>query len=187
MAILDIRIIPDPLLRAPTETVGSFGTELHTFLDDMYETMVSAHGLGLAAPQVGVSTKVAIIDLTVDGIGDPAIVSKSSLSPDEHTHLGRLELVNPVIISGGKKVSSEEGCLSIPDYRDSIQRHDSVTVMAVDRLGRGFTVQGTGLLAFAIQHEIDHLNGILFTDHLSRLKRSFFLRWCKKNLDIPAP
>ena len=182
MAILPISTIPDSVLRAPTVEVDKFDSELHTFLDDMYETMVAAHGLGLAAPQVGVSKKIAIIDLTVDGIGEPEISSSAGLPPLSHTHKGRLELINPKVVHGGKKVSSDEGCLSIPDFRDSIQRHLDVKVEAWDREGRQFSVSGVELLAFALQHEIDHLNGILFTDHLSRLKKQFFIKWCNKNI-----
>jgi peptide deformylase len=183
MAVLDIKIIPDPILRSPTKEVGTFDARLHKFLEDMYETMVSAHGLGLAAPQIGEASKVAIIDLTVDEIGVPAIVSSSNCVPEEHIFKGRLELINATILEGGKKVSSDEGCLSIPEYRDSILRHNTVTASAVDRHGRKYTVQGSGLLAFAMQHEIDHLNGILFTDHLSRLKKQLFQRWCVKNIE----
>jgi peptide deformylase len=183
MAVLDIKIIPDPILRSPTTEVGTFDARLHKFLEDMYETMVSAHGLGLAAPQVGEASKVAIIDLTVDEIGVPAIVSSANCAPEEHIFKGRLELINATILEGGKKVSSDEGCLSIPEYRDSILRHNTVTASAVDRHGRKYTVQGSGLLAFAMQHEIDHLNGILFTDHLSRLKKQLFQRWCVKNIE----
>jgi peptide deformylase len=182
MAILSISTIPASVLRAPTIEVDNFDRELHTFLDDMYETMVAAHGLGLAAPQVGISKKIAIIDLTVDGIGEPHIESGAGLPPLAHTHKGRLELVNPKVLSGGKKVSSDEGCLSIPEFRDSIQRHLDVKVEALDREGRKFSVSGEELLSFALQHEIDHLNGILFTDHLSRLKKQFFLKWCNKNI-----
>lgn len=184
MALLKVITIPDPVLRAATNEVGLFDKDLHTFLDDMHETMVASHGLGLAAPQVGVSKKIAIIDLTVDGIGTPIIESTSGIPPVDHTHLGRLELINPEIIEGAKKVSSDEGCLSIPEYRDSIQRNLTVKVTAQDRVGRTFTVVGSELLSFALQHEIDHLHGILFTDHLSRLKKQFFTRWCEKNIGV---
>jgi peptide deformylase len=184
MALLKVITIPDPILRAPTSEVGTFDKDLHIFLNDMYETMVASHGLGLAAPQVGVSRKVAIIDLTVDGIGTPLIESNTGIPPMEHTHSGRLELINPEILEGSKKVSSDEGCLSIPEYRDSIQRNLSVKVKAQDREGRSFTIVGSELLSFALQHEIDHLDGILFTDHLSRLKKQFFTRWCEKNIGV---
>lgn len=123
--------------------VGAFDQTLHTFLDDMYETMVSAHGLGVAAPQVGDSRRIAIIDLTVDDIDAPENRSTSGIAPGEHIHRERLEIVNAKIT-------------------------------------------GSGLLAFALQHEIDHLDGTLFTDHLSPLKKQLFLRWCKKHLAVEA-
>ena len=103
-------------------------------------------------------------------------------SPEAHLHRGRLELINPEIIERSARiVSSEEGCLSIPDYRDTIKRHEGVTVQAQDRLGRLYKVAAIELLAFALQHEIDHLHGTLFVDHLSRLKKVLFRKWCAKN------
>jgi peptide deformylase len=90
-------------------------------------------------------------------------------------------MINPVRIKEGKMVSSDEGCLSIPDYRDSIKRHETVTITAHDRYGNAFQCEAEALTAFCIQHEMDHLDGILFTDHLSRLKTQLFKRWCVKN------
>jgi peptide deformylase len=184
MAVLDIKIIPNSVLRSPTKEVGSFEESLHRFLDDMYETMVHAGGLGLAAPQVGDLRKIAIIDLTVEGIGPPALSSLSGIPIEEHVYKGRLEMINPEITKAEIVVPSDEGCLSIPDYRDSIKRKEQVTMRAVDRHGRAYEVDAADLLAFAIQHELDHLNGVLFTDHLSRLKKQLFMRWCKKHLGI---
>lgn len=148
----------------------------------MYETMVRNDGLGLAAPQVGQSERIAIIDLTLEYMSRPQISSKSGHSPEAHVHEGRLELINPAIVGKAQRlVPSEEGCLSVPSFRDTIKRHDTVTVEAVDRHGRAFTVEAGELLAFALQHEIDHLNGVLFVDHLSRLKKVLFRKWCIKN------
>jgi peptide deformylase len=182
MALLDIRIAPDPALRSPTQLVTSFDDTLHTFLDNMFETMLANNGIGLAAPQVGVLSQVAIIDVSSDYVEQPNITTTLSIDPAEHIYKQRLELINPVITGGVNKVSSDEGCLSIPEYRDSISRFETVTVRAHDRLGRAFSIKATELLAFAVQHEVDHLNGVLFTDHLSRLKKTLFKKWAQKNL-----
>lgn len=182
MTVLEIVTIPSEILRAPCADVTVFDAALHGFLDDMYESMVANNGIGLAAPQVAVSKRVAIVDISSDYIEQPAISSQASVPPQEHTHKQRLELINPRIISGTDKVPSDEGCLSIPDYRDSISRSYSVTVEALDRHGRPFSFEAEELLSFAVQHEIDHLNGILFTDHLSRLKKTLFKKWLIKNL-----
>lgn len=181
MALLEVKIIPDPILREVTREIAAFDKELHTFLDNMYETMVAAHGIGLAAPQVGSTRRLAIMDLSIEEAPRPIITSLSARDPLEHIHKERLEMLNPRITSGGTLVSSEEGCLSIPDYRDSIKRHATVTMVAHDRHGREFQVEASDLTAFCIQHEIDHLNGVLFVDHLSRLKKQLFRRWCTKN------
>ena len=182
MAVLDLVIAPNQLLRSPCEPVTSFSKQLHTLLDNMFESMLAHHGIGLAAPQVGVLQQVAVIDISSDYIEQPRITSKEVDPASSHTHQERLELINPKIVTGSKKVSSEEGCLSIPDYRDTITRSDTITVEALDRHGRHFSFQATELLAFAVQHEVDHLNGILFVDHLSRLKKTLFKKWAIKNL-----
>jgi len=182
MAILDVKFIPDPILRAKAKAVDSFDSKLHTLLDSMYETMIHANGLGLAAPQVAHSVQVAIIDVTLEYMPRPVITSLSGHTPESHIHEGRLEVINPEITATSPKlVSSEEGCLSIPEFRDTIKRHDMVTVRASDRHGRAFSVEAQELLAFALQHEIDHLHGVLFVDHLSRLKKVLFRKWCIKN------
>lgn len=182
MAILDVKFIPDPILRVPAKAVAVFDTKLHTLLDNMNETMIHSNGLGLAAPQVAHSVQVAIIDVTLDYMPLPIITSLSGHTPESHVHDGRLEVINPEItLKSPKLVSSEEGCLSIPDFRDTIKRHDMVTVRAMDRHGRSFSLEAQELLAYALQHEIDHLHGVLFVDHLSRLKKALFRKWCIKN------
>jgi peptide deformylase len=181
MALLDIVTVPNPILRAPCSAVAEFGEQLHSLLDDMFESMLANNGIGLAAPQIAVSEKIALIDISSDYIQQPIITSLSGSEPKDHIHQQRLELINPRIIEGTEQVSSEEGCLSIPDYRDTIKRSYSVTVEAQDRFGRAFSATAEELLAFAIQHEVDHLNGVLFVDHLSRLKKNLFKRWLVKN------
>ena len=182
MVLRDIIIAPNPLLRTPCDEIATFDQTLHDLLDDMYDSMVANNGIGLAAPQIGIVIRVAIIDLSTNSTEEPVIKSLCNKSPHAHIYQQRLELINPKIISGKNKVSSEEGCLSIPDYRDSITRYETVTVEALDRGGNAYSLTGVDLLAFAIQHEVDHLNGILFIDHLSRLKKTFFRKWALKNL-----
>lgn len=183
MTLRDIVIAPDPILRSACAPVVEYSQELHSLLDDMYESMVANNGIGLAAPQIGVAQQVAIIDVSSDYIEQPTISSTTSLAKEHHLHEKRLELINPRIVTAQKKVSSDEGCLSIPDYRDTVTRFFSVTVEAFDRHGRPFSFSANELLAFAVQHEVDHLHGILFVDHLSRLKKSYFRKWASKNLE----
>ncbi len=182
MALLDIVIAPHPVLRSPCEPVSSFDSQLHQLLDNMYESMLANNGIGLAAPQVAVSQMIAVIDISSDAIEQPQIQSLADINPDQHIHNQRLEIINPRITHSEQRVSSEEGCLSIPDYRDSINRFFTVTVEAQDRHGRPFSATAVDYLAFAVQHEVDHLHGILFVDHLSRLKKTLFKRWSIKNL-----
>jgi peptide deformylase len=168
MALRKLVIYPDPRLKERCGDVSSFDSELHTLLDDMRETMITAVGVGLAAPQIGVQKRIAVID-----------VSEEQNQP--------IELINPEIIAATGSINSEEGCLSIPRYRDTISRRASVTVKAQNRHGDWFEVGGDGLLSMCLQHEIDHLNGILFIDHLSRIKREFFRRWLKKQGGVLVP
>lgn len=182
MAVRDVLIAPHPTLRSKSKPVAQFTLDLHALLDDMYESMVAYNGIGLAAPQVGVSQQVAIIDVSGDYIEQPVITSSTADQAAQHIHNRRLEIINPRIIATDNKDSSEEGCLSIPDYRDTITRPSVISVEAYDRRGRAFTFTARDLLAFAVQHEIDHLHGILYVDHLSRLKKTLFRKWAVKNL-----
>lgn len=142
MALRNIVIEGDPVLRKKCRVVTEFNERLHTLLDDMNETLIQANGAGLAAPQVGVLKRVAIV------------------SVDEDFY----ELINPEIIKTEGEETSIEGCLSIPDLRGTVSRPYRVTVKAFDRYGKEYTVRGEGLLARAFCHEIDHLDGILYTD-----------------------
>lgn len=162
MAVREIVTYPAPILRQKTALVTEFNSALHTLLDDMQQTMYVARGIGLAAPQVGVGLRVAVIDTSED---------KSEY----------LELINPQIIAREGEISSEEGCLSIPDYRETISRFAKITVRALDRKGQEFEFTSEELLGICAQHEIDHLDGVLFIDHMSRLKRGLFNKWLKKN------
>ena len=162
MAQRDILIHPHPSLREVAEPISSFDKELHRLIDDMKETMYAAPGIGLAATQIGVPVRVAVIDCS-----------------DDRSEF--FELVNPTITRReGGKIRSEEGCLSIPDYRDTIMRDAEVFVQAFNRHGEPLELHGKDLLARCIQHEIDHLDGILFVDRLSQLKKQLFKHWLKK-------
>jgi peptide deformylase len=127
----------------------------------MFLTMYAHGGIGLAASQIGILERVAVVDI----------------SPDQSQ---KLVLINPEITERLGSVSSEEGCLSIPEYRDTIKRSERIQVSAQDIEGNPQLISADGMLAICIQHEVDHLNGTLFVDHLSRLKREFFKRWLKK-------
>jgi peptide deformylase len=166
MAIRPIRTHPDPVLRVKTARVEKIDNTLDQLIQDMVETMHAAPGVGLAANQVGVSLQMAVIDL-------------SSRENDEQRH-PLIVIINPEILSSEGAVVEEEGCLSIPDYSEKVKRAARVTVRAQDRTGKYFEVTAEGLLAKALQHEIDHLNGVLFIDRLSPLKKNIFKRRLKK-------
>lgn len=168
MAIREIRTYPDPVLRSKTSLVESIDSSLDRLIDDMVETMHAAPGVGLAANQVGVSLQVAVIDL-------------SSREDEEQRH-PLLVMINPELLVTEGAVVEEEGCLSIPDYAEKVKRAARVKVRAKDRTGRQFELEAEGLMAKALQHEIDHLNGLLFVDRLSPLKKSLFRRRFKKTL-----
>ncbi len=166
MALRDIRKFPDPVLRRKTDRVTSINGTIERLIDDMVETMHAAPGVGLAANQVGVSLQVAVIDL-------------STREEKEKRH-PLLVMINPEILSRQGSVVEEEGCLSIPEYAEKVKRAARVKVRAQDRTGSVFELEAEGLLAKALQHEIDHLNGLLFIDRLSPLKKSIFKRRLKK-------
>ena len=166
MAIIPIRIFPEPVLRTKTARVEKIDSSLDRLIQDMVETMHAAPGVGLAANQVGVSLQLAVIDLSNredDGDRHPLLV-----------------IINPELLSMAGSVVEEEGCLSIPDYAEKVKRAATVRVRAQDRTGKPFELEAEGLLAKALQHEIDHLNGLLFVDRLSPLKKSIFKRRYKK-------
>jgi peptide deformylase len=162
--IRDIVKYGDPILEAPSQAVSSFGTsELSQLVEDMFETMYANKGVGLAAPQVGVSLRLTVIDCS---FGEDASQ--------------KLVLVNPEIVSLEGTQIGEEGCLSIPGFREDVKRARVATVRAFDPDGSAIEVTGEDLLARAIQHEIDHLNGVLFISHLSMLKRDLIKRRIRK-------
>jgi peptide deformylase len=163
MAIRKILHYPDKRLRVPGELVTDFGPELQALIDDMAETMYAAPGVGLAATQIGVSKRLFIVDVS-DGEGPNDL---------------RI-FINPEIISTDGKVDWEEGCLSFPGVHQDITRAERVTVRAQDRHGAFFELSADGLMAIALQHEKDHLDGKLMIDHLSALKRRIVHRAMQK-------
>ena len=160
---LEIVKYPDPVLERPTEPVTEFNDELRKFVDDMFESMYAAKGIGLAAPQVGVSKRLTVIDLSFKE------------RPEE-----KIVLINPEIVLREGKQYEEEGCLSLPEIREKVSRAAKVKVRAQDLDGNWFELEGTELLARAFQHEIDHLDGILFFRRVSALKRDLILRKIRK-------
>lgn len=161
MTIRKILYLPDPRLRLVAKPVVHFDAELHTLIDDMFETMYHARGVGLAAPQIGVSLRLSVVDVSED-------------------KTKRLVLINPEIIHSEGDVEYEEGCLSVPGAYDKVRRAHSVVVRALDQHGKEFEMSADGLLAECFQHEIDHLNGKLFVDLLSPLKRAMARRKLEK-------
>ena len=153
-----------PVLEQKAETVTEFGTsELKELIADMWETMYAAKGVGLAAPQIGLSKRISVID--------------TSVGEDESK---KIVIINPEIVFKEGKQTDEEGCLSIPGFREPVTRANKVTVKAQNERGEPVELSGEELLARALQHEIDHLNGILFINHLSSLKRDLIKRKIRK-------
>jgi peptide deformylase len=153
MAKRDILQYPDPRLRTPARAVEVIDARIHTLIEDMFETMYDAPGIGLAATQIDVHEQVVVMDLSESG--------------DEP-----LVLINPEVVERDTQCDiAEEGCLSIAGYLDNVERPERVTVRALNRDGEAFELEAEGLLARCIQHELDHLAGRLFIDHLSDLKR----------------
>jgi peptide deformylase len=164
VALLDIHVLGSPILRQDTEKVGQVTPELRRLVDDMFDTMDKAKGVGLAAPQVGRRERVAVVEV------------------DEQ----RLVVINPEIILKEGSVRGEEGCLSIPEVYANVDRFARVVVRAQDIDGAWYEVEGTDLLGRCLQHEIDHLHGRLFTDRLSLLKRRAAMReWEYEKANYP--
>ncbi len=165
MTIRDLHLLGSPVLREQSAPVAVVDDEVRRFVDDLFETMYAARGIGLAANQVGVARRIAVVD----------------------TEEVKLVLINPQILEVGGSETGEEGCLSIPDYFGDVTRPDRIVLEALDRDGQPYRQELTGLPARAAQHEIDHLDGILFLDHLSLLKRQRMLsRWRKEHADDPG-
>jgi len=171
MAILPIIEAPDPLLRTISTPVGTIDDELQTLIDDMFETMYAAPGIGLAAIQVGVPKRVLVIDLQ----------EPESDEEDAKPVRNPQVFINPQILEGSEDISVyNEGCLSVPDQFAEVERPATIRASWMDREGRIHERTLDGLLATCLQHEMDHLEGILFIDHLSRLKRDMVMKKLQK-------
>ena len=164
MTVLRILTIPDPRLKHKSIEVENFDSDLQEIVKNMYDTLyASGNGIGLAAPQVGIKKRIIVIDLKEDGNPDP------------------ITFINPEVIKfSEEKFINEEGCLSVPEYYAEVERSKEVEVKWFDENGKRKKKTIKGLLSICIQHEIDHLNGILFIDHLSKLKRKLVFEKLKK-------
>jgi len=171
--IYDIVIYPDRRLKLISEKVEDFDETLHALLDDMYETMIAKNGVGLAAIQIGVAKRVLIINVPIETDEEGV-----DTQPKENT----LEIINPVIsYRSEEKIKFQEGCLSVPGIYEDIERHAMVTIEYQDRYGEQHVIEDDEFLAIALQHEIDHLDGKLFIEKLSYIKRKKFEKeWRKR-------
>jgi len=160
MTIKPLVLLPDPVLRKKSEPVERVDDEVQTLADDLLETMYDAPGIGLAAIQVGIPRRLLVIDCS-----------------KEDEDLAPMVFINPQVVDSSEERSTyEEGCLSIPDYYAEVERPAEVTVAYLDRDGKPQQIRADGLLATCLQHEIDHLNGVLFIDHISKLKRDMVIK-----------
>ena len=160
MTIKPLIILPDPILRQVSKPIETMDGEVKKLADDMLETMYDAPGIGLAAIQIGVARRMLVLDVSKDGEDKKPLV-----------------FINPEIVASSDARSVyEEGCLSIPDYYAEVERPAGITVRHLDREGKEQVTEADGLLATCLQHEIDHLNGVLFIDHISKLKREMVIR-----------
>jgi peptide deformylase len=166
-----ILVLPDPLLRKVAAPVERVDERVRALAQDMLETMYDAPGIGLAAPQIGVLERIVVCDVVTEEGAEPAPMA----------------LVNPQIVARSEETKVyEEGCLSIPEYTEDVTRPAQVTVKYTDLEGQERQVQADGLLAVCLQHEIDHLNGVLFIDHLSRLKRERVIKKFQKQARLAS-
>ncbi|RFC69687.1 MULTISPECIES: peptide deformylase [Mesorhizobium] len=164
MSIKPLIILPDPILRQTSEPVGAVDSRIKTLARDMFETMYDAPGIGLAAIQIGVPLRMLVIDLAKE---DEPKMPQVFINPE-------------VVESSDARSVYEEGCLSIPDYYAEVERPASVRVRFIDGAGKEQELNADGLLATCLQHEIDHLNGVLFIDHISKLKRDMVVKKFRK-------
>jgi peptide deformylase len=170
MAILQICTYPKAVLSQRAEPITEIDEEVVTLVDHMAETMYSAPGIGLAATQVGVAKQILVADI-------------APRTPESEL----IVLINPEIVAAEGEVIFEEGCLSVPDYQAEVKRHEKVTVRGLNLKGEEVEIEAEGLLAVVLQHEIDHLNGKLFIDRLSKLKRDLYKRRVRKQLAKEQP
>jgi peptide deformylase len=163
MAVLEILKYPHPLLKRPSEKVDRINEETRKLIQDMIETMYHSNGIGLAACQIGIPRRVIVLDV-------------SPIDPQQNL----FAMINPEVISEEGEIDHEEGCLSVPDCFEKVKRRERIRVKGISMDGKEMEVSGEGILAFALQHEIDHLNGVLILDRVSRLKRDIYRSKLKK-------
>lgn len=164
MSRFSIRLFPDPVLRKPAETVRVFDRELQDMIREMDKAMrAQPHGIGIAAPQVGICRKIALVDVSARVVG-----------------ADRLVLINPVILAFEEETASREGCMSLPDYTGLLKRYKRIKTRWQDETGRFHEKESDGIEAICIQHEVDHLSGMLFMDRIVSLKRDLIPRGLKK-------
>lgn len=170
MALLEILTYPDPRLALKSQQVDTVDDEIRQLIDDLFETMYKADGVGLAAPQVGIQKRIIVLDCA------------QRYDDDGNSLPGRepLAIVNPKVTEREGNVIWEEGCLSVPDFTDEIERAATVVVEGLDRDGKPLRIEADELLSVCLQHEIDHLEGVLFVDRLSRLKQTMVKKKLKK-------
>jgi len=166
MALLSIRTYPDEVLRKKAQPVEAVDEELLRLKDDMVETMFAAPGIGLAAPQVGVSKRLIVLSVPKEDGGQYPLIA----------------LANPVVVSTDGETEFEEGCLSLPGFTTTIRRPDNVTVTGLGMDGKKTVIEAQGLLAVVLQHEIDHLEGVIILDKTGALKREFYKKRIRKSL-----
>ncbi len=183
MAIHEIIEVPDPRLKTVSQDVSEFGEDLKTLVADMFDTMYAANGIGLAAIQIGIPKRLLVIDLQPEDPDAPPVECEHDGT--KHTHPATKKeprvFVNPVIVDPAEQLATyQEGCLSVPEIYADVDRPETCTVQYQDVDGAMHEEQLEGLMATCIQHEMDHLEGILFIDHLSRLKKQMALKKLKK-------
>ena len=178
MAVRKIRIWPDPALSEVAKPVETVDDEIRALVDDMFETMYEANGVGLAATQIAVPHRVLVIDL--DPSKDAAEHPEVQAELDAFLFKGAQEFINPEIVAREGSIVWDEGCLSVPGYTDKVKRAEKIEIEALDRNGEKFRLEAAGLYAVALQHEIDHLDGKVFVQYLSRLKRDSVKRKMNK-------
>lgn len=163
MAVLEILKYPHPLLKRPSEKIDRINEETRKLIQDMIETMYHSNGIGLAACQIGIPRRIIVLDV-------------SPIDPQRNL----FAMINPEVISEEGEIDHEEGCLSVPDCFEKVKRRERIRVKGISADGKEIEVSGEGILAFALQHEIDHLNGVLILDRVSRLKRDIYRSKLKK-------
>jgi len=175
MAVLDIYTYPDPVLKKKAEPVAVIDDKIHQLILDMADTLYSVHGIGLAAPQVGVSKRLLLYDLERKDL-------EEGLSDEERLQNRNYKvIINPEILSAeGEVLSEQEGCLSVPDFRIDVKRYKMVHIKAIDENEKPINIETEEYLGVVLQHEMDHLDGTLLVDYVSSLKREMYKRRIKK-------